>query len=173
MLTYRKTLGCLLALTILVACQPITSDRQLQVAERGAQVMPFDLDRTTHIFTKLDNGGLQQVLSDDGDTAQIGLIREHLAEEADRFSQGDFHDPEMIHDADMAGLHELTMGAGRLNIVYSDTDSGGQILYTTADADLVSALHAWFDQQVADHGNHATMQSSAMPLPEVTTAESK
>lgn len=123
-----------------------------------AEVMPFDLERTTHIFTKLDNGGLQQVLSDDNDVNQIKLIREHLAEEADRFSQGDFHDPEMIHNAGMAGLHALTMGADRLTIVYSDADSGGQILYTTEDADLASALHAWFDQQVSDHGSHAMMQ---------------
>lgn len=175
MLTYHRMLIGLFALTLLVGCQPISSEissaRQLQVAERGAEVMPFDLERTTHIFTKMDNGGLQQVLSDDGDSAQIRLIREHLAEEAARFSQGDFHDPAMIHDADMAGLHELMMGADRLTIVYSDTDNGGQILYTTTDADLVSALHAWFDQQVADHGNHATMQTPATPVPDATAAE--
>ena len=158
MLTYQRTLLWLFALVILVGCQPIAPDRQVQVAERGAEVMPFDLERTTHIFTKLDNGGLQQVLSDDNDVNQIKLIREHLAEEADRFSQGDFHDPEMIHNAGMAGLHALTMGADRLTIVYSDADSGGQILYTTEDADLASALHAWFDQQVSDHGSHAMMQ---------------
>ncbi len=158
MLIDRRMLPWLFALIILVGCQPITPDRQLQVAERGAEVMSFDLDRTTHIFTKTDNGGLQQVLSDDGNMGQIQLIREHLTEEAVRFSQGDFHDPEMIHDADMAGLHALTMGAERLTIVYSDINNGGQILYTTADADLVSALHVWFDQQVTDHGNHAMMQ---------------
>jgi len=29
-----------------------------------------------------------------------------LAEEAQRFSQVDFHDPQMIHGEDMAGLHK-------------------------------------------------------------------
>jgi len=138
-----------------VGCNSAEPDRQEQVAEAGAEVMPFDLARTTHIFEKLDNGGLQQVIADDGDSEQIALIRSHLAEEAARFSQGDFHDPMMIHGQDMAGLHELTVGADRLTIVYSDIDDGGQILYTTAESDLVAALHAWFDQQLADHGEHA------------------
>jgi mono/diheme cytochrome c family protein len=101
------------------------------------------LERTTHIFEKLDNGGLQQVISDDGEVEQIELIRMHLTTEAERFSQGDFHDPAMIHGEDMAGLHELTMGADKLSIVSAE------------DGELVTALHAWFDQQLADHGEHA------------------
>ena len=154
-----KRIGILLLLVIWMAvgCGSTTPDRQEQVAEVGAKVMPFDLERTTHIFEKLDSGGLQQVLSDDGDGEQIELIRLHLAEEAERFSQGDFHDPAMIHGEDMAGLHELMMGADRLTIIYSDVAGGGQILYTAEDGELVAALHAWFDQQVANHGAHAQM----------------
>ncbi|MFN2141933.1 MAG: aspartate carbamoyltransferase [Candidatus Promineifilaceae bacterium] len=140
---------------IVVGCASGEPDRQEQVAEAGSEVMPFDLERTTHIFEKLENGGLQQVISDDGDGEQIDLIRTHLVDEAERFSQGDFHDPAMIHGEDMAGLHELVMGADELTIQYSDLKDGGQILYTTANPDLVQALHAWFDQQVADHGEHA------------------
>lgn len=69
-------------LLALVGCQsqtaaPANPTRLAEVAGRGAEVMPFDLERTTHIFKKLDNGGLQQVISDDGDTAQIELIRAH------------------------------------------------------------------------------------------------
>jgi len=155
----RKGILLLLVVWIAVGCATAKPDRQEQVAETGAEVMPFDLDRTTHIFEKLGNGGLQQVLSDDGDGEQIALIRLHLAEEAERFSQGDFHDPAMIHGEDMAGLHELTMGADKLTIAYSDMEGGGQILYAAEDEELVAALHAWFDQQVADHGAHAEMKS--------------
>ena len=153
----KKRIGfaALLVVLIAVGCRTAAPERQAQVAETGAEVMPFDLERTTHIFEKLDNGGLQQVISDDGDGEQIALIRTHLADEAGRFSQGDFHDPAMIHGQDMAGLHELVAGADRLAIIYSDVGDGGQILYTAEDADLVAALHAWFDQQVADHGEHA------------------
>ncbi len=145
----------LIILLIAAGCTPAAADRQAEVAERGIEVMPFDLERTTHIFEKRADGGLQQIVSDDKDSEQIALIRAHLAEEAGRFSEGDFHDPSMIHGDDMAGLHELVMGAGEISIVYSDIDEGGQILFTTEDAALIEALHAWFDQQVADHGAHA------------------
>jgi mono/diheme cytochrome c family protein len=138
-----------------VSCGSDTPDRQDQVAELGSEVMPFDLDRTTHIFEKLDKGGLQQVVSNDGDSEQIALIRAHLADEAERFSQGDFLDPMKIHGENMAGLDALMEGADRLAVVYSDVQSGGQILYTAKDDDLIMALHAWFDQQLVDHGEHA------------------
>ncbi|MCB8961635.1 MAG: aspartate carbamoyltransferase [Ardenticatenales bacterium] len=154
---YRRAFFITLVVLVFYAagCAPATTQRQEQVAAAGAEVMPFDLERTTHIFEKLDNGGLQQVISDDGDAEQIALIREHLSEEAERFGQGDFHDPAMIHGEDMAGLHELMMGAEALTLQYSELENGAQILYTTEDGDLVDALHAWFDQQLADHGDHA------------------
>ena len=129
--------------------------RQHEVADRGTEVMPFDLDRTTHIFEKLENGGMQQVLSDDQDADQIQRIQAHLEEEAGRFSQGDFHDPAMIHGHDMPGLHELVMGYDKMSIVYSELENGGQILYTTQDSSMVVAVHTWFDAQLADHGDHA------------------
>ena len=138
---------------VLAACAP--ASRQADVAAKGEMVMPFDLERSTHIFDKQPDGGLQQVISDDGDSDQIALIRSHLAEEAEKFQAGDFHDPAMIHGDDMAGLHELVTGAEKLNIVYSDIEDGAQIVYSADDAELVAALHAWFDQQVSDHGSHA------------------
>ncbi len=150
-----KWMVILVATFLWIGCSGHSTDRHAEVAERGAQVMPFDLDRTTHIFDKQENGGLQQVISDDRDAGQIQLIRDHLAEEAERFSNGDFHDPAMIHGEDMAGLHELVTGADRLTIEYSEIADGAQILYTTDDPALVEAIHAWFDQQVSDHGDHA------------------
>lgn len=156
-----KPIGIMLiALVVLVGCQsqsvePAAPARLAEVAHRGAEVMPFDLERTTHIFEKTDNGGLQQVISDDDDAAQIELIRAHLAEETERFSQGDFHDPQMIHGENMAGIHQLMTGYQHVNLEYNDIENGGQILYTTDDAEMVAALHSWFDVQLSDHGPHA------------------
>lgn len=117
--------------------------------------MPFDLDATTHVFQKVPDGGLQQVVSDHGDAVQIDLIRKHLREEALRFSSGDFHDPQMIHGEAMPGIHDLMTGHERLSIEYADVPLGGQITYSTAEQELVSAVHAWFDAQLLDHGAHA------------------
>jgi hypothetical protein len=118
--------------------------------------MPFDLDATTHIFTKTDDGGIQVVVSQDpGDAEQIALIRGHLAEERDNFARGDFDDPALIHGHDMDGVAELRAGYADTVITFTDLPDGAQLVYTTDDPSLIDAIHAWFDRQVMDHGSHA------------------
>lgn len=136
---------------------PTTPGRQAEVAERGASVMPFDLERTTHRFTKTDTGGVQTVIADDPrDAAQITLVQEHLTAEVDRFRRGDFTDPARIHGNEMPGLEALRAHGGRITIDCETTPEGGRVTYNTGDAELRNALHAWFDAQVSDHGPHAT-----------------
>lgn len=119
--------------------------------------MPFDLERTTHVFDKSDTGGVQSVTADDAkDSEQIRLIREHLRKEADAFARGDFDDPARIHGDDMPGLAELRAGHNQVTVTYEELGDGARITYTTADPTLVHALHRWFDAQVSDHGSHAT-----------------
>jgi hypothetical protein len=55
-----------------------TAARQAEVATRGAQVMPFDLEQTRHLFQSLDDGGLQTVTAKDpANREQITLIQAH------------------------------------------------------------------------------------------------
>jgi hypothetical protein len=130
--------------------------RQAAVAERGAAVMPFDLDRTSHIFETQPDGGLQQVVAHDPqDTTQITLIRGHLQEEAAKFQQGDFADPAAIHGDAMPGLAGLRAGYAQIDVAYAELPNGAQIRYTTSDPAMVTALHTWFQAQLSDHGNHA------------------
>lgn len=133
-----------------------TAEHRAQVADRGAEVMPFDLDATTHVFTNTDDGGTQVVTADDpGDQRQIDLIREHLTEERDNFARGDFDDPAQIHGHDMPGVAELTAGYVDVAVTYTETPDGARLTYTTADPQLVEAIHAWFDRQLMDHGDDA------------------
>ena len=45
-----------------------------EVAQRGTHVMPFDLEKTIHVFSKTAEGGLQQVVvKGKSDTEQIRL----------------------------------------------------------------------------------------------------
>ncbi|MFI5484746.1 hypothetical protein [Micromonospora echinaurantiaca] len=135
----------------------VSSSRQADIAQKGASVMPFDLERTTHRFTKTDTGGVQTVVADDPqDAAQITLIRQHLTEEAERFRRGDFTDPGRIHGNEMPGLDALRAHGGRITIDYTTTPDGARVTYTTGDTKLRGALHHWFDAQVSDHGQHAT-----------------
>lgn len=129
--------------------------KQAEVAERGRAVMPFDLDRTMHHFKKLASGGVQQLVSTDGDPQQIALIRQHLQTEALRFQQGNFSDPSSIHGDEMPGLEALAAGASRIEIRYAESPQGAQLTYATADPALVTVIHTWFDAQVREHGHHA------------------
>lgn len=130
--------------------------RQEEIAEKGAEVMPFDLEETTHVFEKTETGGVQKVVADDpNDAEQVALIREHLEEEAAAFRQGDVSDPSEIHGEEMVGLKELEAGADDVDIRYSDLPDGAKIEYETSDPALVAVLHDWFDAQVSDHGEDA------------------
>jgi hypothetical protein len=135
-------------------CAPPT--RQEDVATRGAQVMPFDLEQTMHVFEPLADGGLQTVTAKDPtNSQQITLIQTHLQEEVAKFRQGDFSDPATIHGQDMPGLAALQAGARHIEIHYTPLPNGAQIQYATKDPGLIMALHQWFAAQLSDHGHHA------------------
>jgi hypothetical protein len=156
----RSTLTHLGTIAVLLATIGVTSStgcsRQAQVAVRGAQVMPFDLERTIHVFQRLDDGGRQTVtVKDPANAQQIALIQSHLQHEANQFRRGDFSDPATIHGDDMPGLAELKIGFGQIDIRYTPLANGGEIRYATANPSLVAALHQWFGAQVSDHGRHA------------------
>jgi hypothetical protein len=128
-----------------------------EVVARGVHVMPFDLDKTLHVFTKVEKGGVQQVIAKDkNDTEQIALIREHLSKIAREFNQGDFSNPVKIHGDNMAGLETLRSAEkNTLSITYKELPDGAQIDYTSEKADLVTAIHQFFDAQLSDHARHA------------------
>jgi hypothetical protein len=131
--------------------------RQEDVAKRGAQVMPFDLEQTMHMFQTLADGGRQTVTAQDpSNSAQIALIQAHLQEEAAKFQQGDFSDPATIHGEDMPGLAALKAGAGHIDVQYASLPNGAQIQYTMQEPGLIAALHQWFAAQRSDHGHHAS-----------------
>jgi hypothetical protein len=132
--------------------------RQAQVEQNGEQVMPFDQNLTTHQFTKTTTGGVESVTANDpNDTPQATLVQGHLQHEQDLFSAGDFSDPMAIHGMAMPGIDDLKSGAaqGDLTVTYETLPAGAQLTYTATTPQLVSALHAWFDAQLMDHGSHA------------------
>ncbi len=140
-----------------------TAERINEVAGRGVHVMPFDLEKTLHIFNKTDSGGIQQVIAKNtGDSGQIGLIRQHLAGIAAHFAQGDFSGPQRIHGNDMPGVKELASAAGRVRFNYQDLPDGGQIDYVTDAPELIAAIHRYFDAQLSDHARHAISGDHAL-----------
>jgi len=146
-----------LSMALPLASHSADTERQAEVARRGADVMPFRLDATTHVFTKTAQGGVQRVIAKNpADTDQVRLVRSHLREIESEFRRGDFSGPAHIHGMDMPGLAELKAApSGSIAIRYQDVKGGAELSYRTVDATLVSALHRWFDAQLSDHGADA------------------
>ena len=168
-LLWRMTLPMLaMLLTALpvLALEEASELRLDEVARRGAQVMPFSLEQTTHIFAKTEKGGLQQVIvKETSNTEQVKLIQAHLSKISREFAQGDFSDPARIHGEDMPGLAELRKAKpGEIKVGYKELTNGAQIDYATDDPALIKAVHQWFDAQLSDHARHAIPGDANRPM---------
>ena len=150
-------------LMMLLVAAPVQANAQAsdarldEVQRRGAQIMPFDLEQTTHVFQKTKHGGLQEVVvKESSNTEQIERIRAHLSKISRQFANGDFSDPATIHGDEMPGLAQLRNAKpGRIKVEYGQLADGARIRYTTSDPALVEAIHQWFDAQLRDHARHA------------------
>jgi len=140
-----------------LAVEKVSEARLDEVAERGSHVMPFDLEQTTHIFSKTAQGGLQQVVvKDPANTEQIKLIRQHLTKISTEFRKGDFSNPTKIHGKDMLGLEVLrNTKPEQISIVYKELPNGAEINYASQEEKVIVAIHQWFDAQLNDHARHA------------------
>lgn len=152
-----RCVALLSAISVPLAVHAADAGRIADVAKRGAEVMPFDLKATTHIFTKSAQGGVQSVVAKDvSNSAQVGLVRKHLKDIQSAFLKGDFSGPSQIHGKDMPGLAQLQAARpGQIQIEYADVPGGARVTYSTQSPELVAALHSWFDAQLSDHGHDA------------------
>lgn len=167
----RKLLS-LMSLALILPTHPAAAAedaaRQAEISRRGAEVMPFSLEKTLHQFTKTETGGIQRLIVREAENReQIQLIRQHLEQLSKQFSLGDYSGPESIHGADMAGLAQLKAASpaspGSIRIVYAAEPAGASLTFLSNDKQLIDAVHSWFDAQVHDHGHDAMMRCHHQP----------
>jgi len=137
--------------------QAADARRQAEVVQRGADVMPSSVKASTHVFTKTPDGGIQRVVAKNAnDAATAKSVRLHLEEIRQAFLAGDFAGPAHIHGEDMPGLATLRAAKpGQVTIDYREVRGGGELVFRSADAAVVAALHQWFEAQLSDHGSDA------------------
>ena len=154
---FTSAFSLLFLVTPIHAVEKASEERLDEIVQRGIHVMPFDLELTTHVFSKTPKGGVQEVIvKNTDDCEQIKLIREHLTKIATEFKQGDFSNPAKIHGDGMAGLDALRKAKSKqIKIEYQDLPNGARITYSTDEAVLTTAIHQWFDAQLSDHARHA------------------
>lgn len=162
----KQLLIMILTLLVIPPCYAVekASEKRLdEVVQRGTHVMPFDLDLTTHVFSKTEKGGVQKVIvKNPKDNAQIKLIREHLTKISHEFQQADFSAPTKIHGENMPGLEALRNAKpDQVSILYKDLPNGAEITYSTDIPIFMTAIHQWFDAQLSDHARHAVSGHSS------------
>ncbi len=137
----------------------IAQDPHAGMNQRGAMVMGFDQQKTTHHFYLYEDGGAIDVsVKDDGDTVNRDAIRSHLPHISMLFGQGNFEAPMLVHDsknvpgtAEMGSLHE------KISYKYHETPSGGRVDITTTDKAALKAVHEFLKFQIADHKTGDTL----------------
>ena len=132
-------------------------DPHAQMHMRGAEVMGFDQEKTSHHFLLYADGGAIDVAVNDkaeGREEMMALrdaIRQHLPHIAKLFGSGDFSAPMLVHETDVPGTKELAKLKDKVVYTYADTDRGGRVDITTSDPTAVAALYKFLRFQISDH----------------------
>ena len=138
--------------------EKISNSRQIEIRSKSAEVMPFSLDKTTHYFSKTENGGVEEVsVKSESEGGEIELIRAHLKEISLDFTKGDYSKVKYIHGGSMPGIKVLEKNFRDVEIIYSESAKGARIEYKSNRKEIINAIHNWFDAQLADHGNDARL----------------
>lgn len=113
--------------------------------------MGVDQYTSTHVFEDLPDGGRIVLQRDSADAAGTEVIRAHLRDIAQLFTQGDFRIPGMVHAMEVPGTKVMAARKGSLSYVADTLPRGGQVRITTTDAEALKAVHEFLAFQRADH----------------------
>ncbi len=127
-------------------------DQHAQMNQRGAQVMGFDQEKTTHHFYLYSEGGAIDVaVNDVADKTNLDAIRAHLPHIAMLFSEGNFEAPMLVHDTNVPGTAKMGMLKDYITYKYAETPKGGRVNIITTDPEALAAVHAFLKFQITDH----------------------
>ncbi|HWC77581.1 MAG TPA: hypothetical protein VG778_08965 [Blastocatellia bacterium] len=122
------------------------------VNQRGDRVMGFEHTRTTHHFRLNAHGGVIDVsVNDPNDSASREQIRTHLKHIAQKFAQGDFTAPMLIHAQTPPGVSEMKRLKADIKYEFESTERGALVRITTTSAKAIEAVHEFLLFQIKDH----------------------
>jgi hypothetical protein len=145
----------LVLVVAVVAAGPLSlaaqhQDHQLHA--RGAKVMGFDQEKTTHHFyLHPDGGAIDIAVNDPADATNREAIQAHLPHIAMLFGNGDFSAPMLIHETKVPGTETMTRLKDRIAYRFVKTPKGGRLDITTSDPAALAAVHEFLRFQITDH----------------------
>ncbi|HKY04808.1 MAG TPA: hypothetical protein VJQ56_07960 [Blastocatellia bacterium] len=122
------------------------------VNSRGDKAMGFSHTKTTHHFRLFRDGGAIEVEANDPkDAASRDRIRQHLAHIAQAFANGDFAIPEEVHNQVPPGAAAMNRLKEAVKYSFEETERGGRVRISTANAEALSGIHEFLRFQIKDH----------------------
>jgi len=122
------------------------------MTSRGNSAMGFDAAKTTHHFLQNPSGGTIQVTANDpADTASRDAIQHHLQHIAQRFKEGDFDIPMLVHDQVPPGVPVMKRLKAEISYQYGATDRGGRVEISTKNPEALAAIHDFLRFQIQEH----------------------
>ena len=140
-------------LTLLLLTLFAGQDPHPSMNDRGAMVMGFDQDKTTHHFhLYADGGSIAVTANDPADAKNRDAIRSHLPHISMMFSDGNFESPMLVHDsATVPGTKVMAARKAKIAYRYVETPAGGRVDIVTSDKEALAAVHEFLKYQIAEH----------------------
>jgi hypothetical protein len=137
----------------LTASTTPTQDPHAGMNQRGAMVMGFDQEKTSHHFYLYEDGGAIDVsVKDATDATNRDAIRSHLPHIAMMFGQGNFDAPMLVHElSKVPGTAEMARLKQTITYKYVETPKGGRVDIVTTDRAALVAVHEFLKFQITDH----------------------
>src|SRR5438552_19208231 len=111
------------------------SQSSARAAASGDVAMDFDQAKTTHHFKLLAEGGAIEITANDpSDVASRDAIRQHVANIATMFGQGNFNLPMLVHGQKPPGIDTMARLKGTISYTADNVPDGGRARMTTADS---------------------------------------
>jgi hypothetical protein len=155
------------------AAQPKQTEPHCEMMKRGDmmkrsdQAMGFSQEKTTHHFYLAKDGGVIDVAANDPkDTASREQIRQHLTQITHFLADGNFDAPMFIHGTTPPGAATMTKLHDKIGYEFQQTEAGGRVRITTANAQALDAIHAFLLFQIVDHQTGDSAALADLPGPE-------
>ncbi len=113
--------------------------------------MGVDQYRSAHRFDALPDGGRIELQSLTGDSADVVRDQAALPGNTAAFMAGDFSKPFEVHAGVVPGTPLMRQRRERIRYTRRDLSLGAELRLTTADAELVRAIHDFLAFQRSDH----------------------
>ena len=123
-----------------------------QKADKDANLMLFDQDKTTHHFYLLKNGGAVELSAKDpADKSTIDAIQKHLASQAKSFEKGNFDMPAAEKGKVPDGVNTMKKLRKEITFEVMQMDAGAALRMFSVNTQARQAIQDFLKFQIEEH----------------------